>query len=413
VGEIYRGEFSYGTVIAACCFSIQAIGVGVFVAFGVFFNPLMDEFGWTRATISGASSLAFLLMGVFGIAVGRLNDRFGPRLLMSVTAVFLGLGYVLMSRVVTVQQLYLYYGIIFGIGLSSIDVIALTTIARWFSRKRGMMTGIVKVGTGAGQFTVPLVASALIACCGWRNAYMILGSAALVMLLGIAQLLKRDPSRHRRAPDREKSAPGPALEVFAEAHLTLGQALRTLQLWIICLVNLAIVFCMLIVLVHIVPHARDIGIPAARAATVLSAIGAVSMVGRFATGMFIDRIGSKKAMIFCFLLLVAALFWLQLADSLWMLYLFAAIYGLAHGGFFTAISPIVAEMFGIGSHGALFGIVVCFGTIGGASGPILAGYIFDIAGSYHWAFWLITLLSAAGLGLILMLKPISKAADSV
>jgi MFS family permease len=274
-----------------------------------------------------------------------------------------------------------------------------------------MMTGIVKVGTGAGQFTVPLVASSLIACCGWRNAYVILGSAALVALLGIAQLLKRDPSRHRRAAAREKAALAPALETFAGVQLTLEQALGTMQLWIVCLVNLAIVFCMLIVLVHIVPHARDMGIPAARAATVLSAIGAVSMIGRFVTGISIDRIGSKKAMIFCFVLLVAALLWLQLADSLWMLYLFAAIYGLAHGGFFTAISPIVAEMFGIGSHGALFGIVVCFGTIGGASGPILAGYIFDITGSYHWAFWLITLLSATGLGLILMLQPIPEAAE--
>ena len=130
------------------------------------------------------------------------------------------------------------------------------------------------------------------------------------------------------------------------------------------------------------------------------------MVGRFATGMAIDCTGSKKAMIVCFFLLLTALLWLQAADGLWMLYLFACIYGLAHGGFFTAISPIVAEFFGIKSHGALFGIVVCFGTIGGAAGPILAGYIFDVTGSYTPSLWLITFMSVIGLGLILTLKPL-------
>ena len=135
---------SYGYIIAAACFSIQAIGVGIYIAYGVFFNPLIAEFGWSRAIISGASSVAFLIMGIFGIFVGRLNDRFGPKKLMTITAIFLGIGYLLMSRVTAPWQLYLFYGIIFGIGLSSIDVIAMTTIARWFTRKRGMMTGIVK-----------------------------------------------------------------------------------------------------------------------------------------------------------------------------------------------------------------------------------------------------------------------------
>jgi MFS family permease len=329
---------SYGHIIAAACFIIQAVGIGTYVTYGVFFNSLMAEFQWPRAIISGASSLAFFLMGLFGMLIGRLNDRYGPQQLMRVTALFFGAGFMLMSQVDTLWQLYLYYGVLFGIGLSAIDVIALTTVARWFSSRRGLMTGIVKVGTGAGQFSIPLVASLLIAVHGWRQAYLMIGAVAMVVLLGIAQLLKRDPSKLKPLPS--SGGVSPAVQKAIDSRsLSAGQATRTIQLWTICSVNLALVFCLLIILVHIVPHARDTGLSAAQAAGVLSTIGGVSMAGRFLSGMAIDRIGSKSIMVTCFFVLIAGLLWLQAARSLWMLYVFACIYGLAHGDFSLQYPP--------------------------------------------------------------------------
>jgi len=130
------------------------------------------------------------------------------------------------------------------------------------------------------------------------------------------------------------------------------------------------------------------------------------MIGRFLSGIGIDRYGSRAIIISCLLLLIIGLLWLQVAGSLWMLYLFACLYGLAHGGLFTAISPIVAEIFGIRSHGTILGIIVCFGTTGGAIGPIIAGQIFDLTGSYTIAFWTLIAVSACSLGIILSLKPI-------
>ena len=399
-----KGKFQYGHVIAAACFGIQSVGIGTYFSYGVLFNPLIEEFGWSRATISGAASLAFLLMGLLGIGVGRLNDRFGPRGLMTVSGVFYGLGYFLMSGLEAVWQLYFFFTIIFGIGLSTVDVIPLTTIARWFVRKRGIFTGIVKVGTGAGQMVIPFVVSILIMRYGWRTSCVIVGVAVLIILVAIAQLMRRDPGRMGLSPDGD--APGSADNAVADTRgLSLREAVRTRQFWTICAAMLAIVFCLMTVMVHIVPFAREIKVSATRAAGVLSTIGGVSMAGRFMSGIALDRIGSKRVMIFCFILLIAVLLWLQIATEQWMIYLFAVVYGVAHGGFFTSFSPIVAEFFGIKSHGVLFGITMFCGTFGGALGPITAGYVFDVTGAYAGAIWICIVISIIGFVLVAMLKP--------
>jgi MFS family permease len=403
VDQTRTNSFFYRYVIIGACFSLQAIGVGTHVSYGVFFNSFISEFGWSRAAVSGAPSVAFLLSGLLGIFVGRLNDRIGPRKVMTVTGFFFGLGLLLMSRLDAVWQLYLFYGIVVGIGLSSIDVLALSTTARWFIKKRGIVTGVVKVGTGAGQLTIPLAGSLLIASYGWRTSYIIIGAAVFLLLISIAQLLRRDPSEMGLVDDGKETGGDNLISVGG--GLSLREAFHTRQLWIICAVNLAIGFCSMVVMLHIVPCVQEMGVSAVRAAGVLSTIGGVSMAGRFITGMALDRIGSRRVMIVCFILLVVGLLWLQVANELWMFYVFALIYGNIHGGFFTAISPMVAEFFGISAHGVLFGIVAFSGTVGGAVGPVVAGHIFDVTARYSLAFWLCTLTSILGLVLTVSLKP--------
>jgi MFS family permease len=398
-------KFNYSSIIIACCFSIQSVGIGVYISYGVFFNPLMSEFGWPRVVISGASSVAMFISGIFAIYVGRINDRVGPKILMAVTAVFFGIGCISMSTMNTIWELYLFFGLIFGIGLSSIDVIALTTIARWFPLKRGFITGVTKVGTGAGQLFFPLLATSLIVAYGWRNAFIVLGVISLIFLSGIAQLLKKDPDNLKNSIKSGQ----PNIEIYQTGNdLSFSQATKRIQLWMLCIINLIMVSCFMSVLVHIVPYGRDLGVSAHKAAGVLSTIGGVSMVGRFIIGVIIDRIGSIPSMLLTLLILIVGFMWLQTADTLWKLYAFACIYGLAHGGFFTIISPIVAELFGTNSHGSLFGLVVFFGTTGGAIGPIITGYLFDISGSYSLPFRLLLMASAVGFGLLLLLKPVKQ-----
>ncbi|MFC2072634.1 MFS transporter [Chloroflexota bacterium] len=397
-----RPKYFYGYNIIASNFGIQAIGIGTANTFGVFFKPLLTDFGWSRATLSGALSISRITTGFVSILVGRLNDKLGPRVLITLAG-FLGLGFILMSGLNSIWQLYLFYGVFVGIGVSSIDIVPLSTLMRWFVRRRGMMTGIAKIGTGAGQLVMPLVASIFITGYGWRTSYLIIGIAAIVLLISIGQLLRRDPASMGLLPDGDGESQTASSKPI-ETGFYLHGALHTRQFWTICLAYLAIMFCLLTIIAHIVPHATDIGLSPMAAAGILSAIGGISVVGRLVTGIAIDRIGNKLGMIICLILLISALLWLQLARDLWMLYLFAIVYAYAHGGLFTMISPIVAEYFGLRSHGALFGIVYFSSMLGGAIGPVFAGHIFDITESYSLAFWACAAVGTTALGFVLSLR---------
>ncbi len=400
-----KSKYFYGYNIVAAGFIIQAVSIGPLFTYGVFFKQFQAELGWSRAIISGASSLAFLIMGAVGVLAGRLNDRIGPKIIVVVSGISLGLGYLFMSRMQAPWQLYLLYGVMVGIGFSTHDVITLSTVARWFIRRRGMMSGIVKVGTGAGQLLVPLIAAALIAAYGWRNAYSIIGATVLLILVATALVLRRDPRDNGLLPDGISTAANGPAAASTDRSVPLKKAVQTGPFWILCLAEFTIFFCLLTMIVHIVPHATDLGLSAGSAAGVLATIGGVSIVGRISMGTANDKIGGKRSLIICFVILLGGLLWLQVAVKAWMLFLFAAVYGFSHGGFFTVMSPTVAELFGTGSHGLLFGIILFSGTIGGAVGPLLAGRIFDVTGSYQALFWVLAGLAASGLVLITLLRP--------
>jgi len=397
-------KYFYGYNIVLAGFSIQGICVGAMFTYGVFFKSFEAEFGWSRGLVSGASSLAFFVMGVGAILFGILNDRFGPRLILTFSGIMLSVGYLLMSFLTTPWQLYLLYGLLVGIGFSTHDVITLSTVARWFSRLRGRMTGLTKVGTGVGQFTFPMLATVIIAAFGWRNAYLIIGGFSFVTLLLLAQVMKLDPRQMGLQPDGARQDPGEGISAGVSFKPPVENAFRSRIFWTICLAEFTIFFCLLTVIVHIVPHAQDIGLQPTTAAGVLSTIGLVSILGRLSTGSLVDKIGGRRSLLICFFILIFSLGWVQLASSTWMLYLFAIIYGFSHGGFFTVISPLLAECFGIESLGRLLGFVLFVGTLGGTIGPAVTGLIFDATNSYQAAFATLTGVSALGLVLSLSLS---------
>ncbi|MFC2008457.1 MFS transporter [Chloroflexota bacterium] len=251
-----RRPLFHGYNIVGAGFLIQAAGGGALATYGIFFTHLQTEFHWSRAAISGATSITILLMGTAAILFGRLNDRIGPRLILCASGLLLGTGYVLMFQLQHLWQLYAAIGVVVGIGMSTPDVVILSTIARWFERRRGMMSGIVKAGTGLGQLALPLVIAVLIAAYGWRQAYLFMGLAVLVTAVGVAHLFRRDPSSVGQTTLGRKRATA-ASEIYTEEGVTLRVGVRTRQFWFLCLAEFTVAFCIMTTLVHLVPHAQD------------------------------------------------------------------------------------------------------------------------------------------------------------
>lgn len=376
----------YVVVFGACL--TQFAVIGLLFSFGLFFKVFEAEFGWNRTVLSVCSAVSFFMMGALAMVGGRLSDRFGPRRVLAVTGVMYGAGFMLISQVTQPWQLFLLFGTLIGAGLGTHDVVTLSTVARWFEARRGIMSAVVKVGTAVGQIVVPLVVASAILWLGWRQAVIVLGATAGGLLVIAALAMRAPPIRHV-SPG---SAPVSAGVSFAEARRS--RVLRTM--W-------AMQFCffpsLVTVPLHVPAHGMDLGMSQTAAATLLSVIGGSSIAGRLAIGQLADVIGGRNALSLCIGGLILALAGLTLITAPWALFVIVALYGFSHGALFVVVSPTVAEYFGMRDHGAIFGTVLFSGTVGASVGPILAGMLFDRTGSYFWAF--VTLLGLACIALAL------------
>jgi len=396
--------FFYGYAVVVASLWITLAVWGSYFAFGVFFKPMLAEFGWSRAVISGAFSISMVIQTLLGIVAGRITDRLGPRILMTLCGLLLAVGYLLMSRVNTVWQFYVVYGAVIGAGMSAPFISLTSTVARFFVKRRGMMTGIVLSGTGVGSLIVPPLATHLISTFDWRVSYLIMGGAILVIVTIAAHFLRRDPTQMGQVPygdNRENQRLG-----VEPCGFSLDEAVYTKQFYILFAIFFCYGFSFFTLMVHSVPHASELGFLAATAASVLAVIGVLTVVGRLLLGIVADRFGNRAIFILGFILISAAVLWLVPAKEIWALYLFAVLFGFANGGMGTSESPLVAELFGLHSHGLIFGITGGGFTIGAAVGPLAAGYLFDRAGNYRLAFLVCACISILGLILTALLRPI-------
>ena len=394
----------YGYTIVAVTFFIMVLIVGAANSYGVFLKPMITEFNWSRGTVSGALSLAVIVRGFASIAMGEFTDRFGPRTVLTLCGIIMGLGYLLLSQINAIWQLYLFYGIIIGTGLGSTFTPLLSTISRWFVERRSVMTGVVIAGAGVGTLIMAPVVSHLITMYGWRVSFSIVGSLILAFVILAAQFLRRDPTQVGQVAYGEVKE-GNSLLTSSSDSFSLRQAIHTKQLWTVCAVFLCLGFVMMVILVHIVPHATDLDISTASAASILATVGGVSIAGRITLGAVADRIGNKQVFLIGFALISISLLWLTQATDTWMLYLFAVVFGFTYGGCTTTMSPLVAKLFGLSSHGLLLGITEFTWTVGGALGPFIAGYIFDVTGSYQVPFLICTSVGILGFILTWILTP--------
>lgn len=388
--------------MVAITFIILLFTEGTMASFGIFFTPVIEDFGWDRASLSGVATINMIVYGILSLVAGRLSDKIGPRLSLVITGLSLGLGVLLMSQVNAAWQLYLCYGVMGGLG-TGFGVVPLTSvIARWFVKKRSLMNGIALSSMGVGTITLPLIVNSFIETQGWRNAAFIVGGVILVAIIAAAQLVKRDPAQMGMQPygaDNEMSLPN-----SVEEGISFGDAIRTREFKMLIVAYVCPGFAMMAAMVHIVPYAIDLGISAGNAAGIMSIIGVGGLISRLVFGRQADKHGNTLLLIISITLLSCCAFLLLITAQLWQFYTIAVLFGLGHGGVSVTMSPIVAEYFGLRWHGTIQGFLVLIMTLSASVSPLITGRIYDITGSYYLAWLIFGIVSVTGLALTFVLK---------
>jgi len=344
--------------------------------------------------------MAQIVYGVSAIFVGLLSDKFGPRRTVLLCGVSMGLGCLLMSQVRSTWQIYLFYGVLFGIG-NSIFIPLISSITKIFTQRRTMILGITIGGGGLGMMGLPPLISRFLASFDWRWPFVTLGVVILV-LVALAVVVLR--SRYTPAMEAKPGKNRPAKPGSDYSGVSFKEALHMNQFWLICIVLTAYSFAFVALDVHIVPYLTDINISAATASTVLTVIGAGTMVGQIALGGLGDKIGNKRAYLCALSMLTIGAVLMIALNSVWVFFLIAVLLGTAFGLAGAQNSPMTAWLFGLKSHGLFLGIFsFCF-TVGASLGPLLFGYIFDTTDSYRYAFWISAAMAAVSLIAIALLK---------
>ena len=352
-------------------------------AYGVFLPILAEAFGWSRGAISAALSVNLLVGGLAGFVIGGLADRHGPRILLIITVVMAGAAFALVGAVHTLWHLYLFVGLIGGVGMSSFYLLGAATVTHWFVTQRGLALALVLVGFNLGYVTGGPLAAWLIDAHGWRAAYALLGSGCGLLTL-VAALTIRLPRGGEVGPRPAAIAIGHS----AAMEATLRDALRDPRQWLLnaswlCMGGLA-----LMVNVHIVPFARDAGIGLAGASLALTAYGIGAAGGRLLGGVISDRLGALVTQRLAFLLTTLSLAVLYWAPSHTALLGAMAAFGAGFAATDTLVVKIIPDLFGVRAIGAIMGVLALGWRSGAALGPAAAGFIYDATGSYAWPFGL-------------------------
>lgn len=397
-------QLHYGWVMVIVTAGILMAYATVIYTFGIFLRPLTMAFGWERGALSGAYSLKLFLAGLFSIPSGRLSDRYGPRPLVTITGLLIGVGFLLMSQVSSLWQVYLIWGVLFGIASSACYVSIASTIPRWFTKRRGMAVGITVTGCGLGGMISAPLAQWLISSYGWQQAFIILGAITFIIIISLAQFLKHSPQQAGLKPYGGNGTIDDKQSVASTGEgFSFNQAIKTCRFWLLAAIRCCFLFILQVIVVHIAPYAVDIGVSAIVAASIISVIAGGSLIGRNLTGFISDRVGNGLVLTVCLVALTLALIWLLFTKETWMLYVFAVVFGFAYGGLISLDMLVPAEIFGFSSLGLIFGGLALCSTIGEAIGPLLAGSIFDITGSYSLALLICIIIGALAIILSLIL----------
>ena len=380
--KMKKHKFHYGWVIVFACF-FCCFSYGIFYSFGVFFKHLQQEFGWSRALTSTIHSLHMIFFPLSGLIIGWMTDKYGPKLPLISGATLIGLGIALLSIVQSPIQFFSFYAMA-SLGSGIMWSLPMGTIQHWFIKRRGLALGMAISGVGFSYALSPL-SSLLISCLGWRTAYLIFGSGIWVILVFCTWAIIGNPRQKGLKPYGAEMTESRSAELNPEGWEAKAAA-KTISFGFICGMWNCHAFAVMIVAVHLVNYATDIGISEVYGATAWFVVGCFSIPGRILGGYIGEKIGYERGFGLLGLANAIVIIWLLGAKSLWMFMLFAPFYGFCYGGQTPLIAAIIGRYFGLKPLSTLLGLQLFSGIIGGISGPWFAGFLFDKFNNYNMAF---------------------------
>jgi predicted MFS family arabinose efflux permease len=366
-----------GWKVAAAAF----IGVSVSFApivpytFSLFLNPLHAAFGWQREAISGTFALAAITVAFVSPGIGMLFDRLAPRriILPSILIFAVALGSLSLLGP-NIKRFYLTYFVLGLVANGTAQFAYTRTILTWFKRQRGIAIALILTGSGVGSILIPPATQWMIDHHGWRSAYLMLGCVALFGLPLTALLVRNKPIPAAREDD------SPVVGA------TVGGALRTIPFWILAFIIMLSAFSENGLVTNMAALLTEHGITAQSAALALSVRGGAGIIGRLCTGFLIDRFSAQRIQTFILLLSSTGTLILALSGTTPAALIGAALLGLGLGSEADIVPYLLAKYFGRKHFSVLYGLTWTAYAVGGATGPMVVGHLYDRFGSYQPRF---------------------------
>jgi MFS family permease len=390
----------YGWIIVAVALISMAFWLGIRSSFSVFYVTLLEEFPWSRAGSAGVQSMALITYTFMAPLVGGLIDRFGPRRVIVPGILILAVGLMLCSRIETLTQFYIFYGVVAGTGISCIGIVSYSAIlAHWFEKKRGLASGIAVSGMGLGTFLLVPMSQSFISMWGWRMTFIITGCLVLIILVpATALFLRHKPQELGQHPNGSNPSDSNNKNHSQDQNnkqdndWTLRKAVYTLRFWALILFPFFGFIGVFIIVVHQVKFLVDQGIDKMTAAYILAMVGIVSSIFRIFWGWLSDRISRELTYtmgIVCGCLGAGSLLLFEIHGSAFFTYSFFVLFGVGWGVTAPMFMAVAADLFKGRIFGLIYGFVEAGIGIAGAFGAWVAGFIFDKTQSYQAAFVLV------------------------
>lgn len=393
-------SLSYRWIIVAAGALMSCVAIGTMFSLAIFLEPMAIDTNWSRAGISSAMTLNFLVMGLGGFAWGAISDRFGARIVVTIGAVLLGLALVLASRAGSLLSFQITYGVLVGLAASAFfaPMIALTT--GWFDTNRSLAVSLVSAGMGVAPMTISPFARWLISAYDWRTAMFDIGITAWVLLLPAVLLVRQPPK-----PAAADAASAPATE---GAGLTVGQALRSPQFIVLGLTFFACCAAHSGPIFHMVSYAMLCGVAPMAAVSIYSVEGLAGLGGRLFYGVLADRLGVKPVLIAGLAIQAIVIAAYLSISRLEQFYMLAVIFGATYGGVMPLYAVLAREYFGQRILGTVFGAATMLSSLGMALGPLAGGMVFDAYANYHWLFIGSAIIGLGAVGIAIAFPPLRR-----